>query len=176
MWGCQTYDLKPDMIACAKGLSGMQPISALLINDKIRSAPRREQPARRLRAWLHLCGHPVATAVAPRPSRSTRRWTSRRSSPSRASSCITRRSGFPPLVGQRRAAPHQRAGACHEQGEQGPFPAEANLIGRSTNMRQFGIILRSCPTGSLTRRLIIDEASLDEMGAARARFDATLEG
>ena len=35
MWGSQTYDLQPDMITCAKALSaGMQPISALLINQR----------------------------------------------------------------------------------------------------------------------------------------------
>ena len=36
MWGCQTYDLKPDMITCAKALSSAYlPISAVLINEKV---------------------------------------------------------------------------------------------------------------------------------------------
>jgi 4-aminobutyrate--pyruvate transaminase len=38
-WGSQTFDLKPDMISCAKALSAaFQPISALLINEKIYQA------------------------------------------------------------------------------------------------------------------------------------------
>ena len=39
MWGSQTFGLKPDMISSAKALSAaMQPISALMINDKIYQA------------------------------------------------------------------------------------------------------------------------------------------
>ncbi|MEE8247911.1 MAG: aminotransferase, partial [Alphaproteobacteria bacterium] len=36
MWGCQTYDLKPDIITCAKALSsGYLPIAAVLISEPI---------------------------------------------------------------------------------------------------------------------------------------------
>ena len=35
-WGCETYNINPDMIACAKGLSSAYlPISALLVSDEI---------------------------------------------------------------------------------------------------------------------------------------------
>ncbi len=66
MWGSQTYDLKPDMISCAKALSaGMQPISALMINERVFDAMLDE--SRKLGNFAHgftYAGHPVTTAVA----------------------------------------------------------------------------------------------------------------
>ena len=66
MWGSQTYDLKPDMISSAKALSaGMQPISALLINQRVFDAMLDE--SRKLGNFAHgftYAGHPVTTAVA----------------------------------------------------------------------------------------------------------------
>ena len=66
MWGSLTYDLRPDMITCAKALSaGMQPISAVLINQRVFSAMLDE--SRKLGNFAHgftYAGHPVTTAVA----------------------------------------------------------------------------------------------------------------
>jgi 4-aminobutyrate---pyruvate transaminase len=66
MWGSITYDLKPDMISSAKALSAaMQPISALMVNDRIFAAMLDE--SRKLGNFAHgftYAGHPVATAVA----------------------------------------------------------------------------------------------------------------
>jgi 4-aminobutyrate---pyruvate transaminase len=66
MWGSQTYDLQPDMISCAKALSaGMQPISALMINQRVFEAMLDE--SRKLGNFAHgftYAGHPVTTAVA----------------------------------------------------------------------------------------------------------------
>ncbi len=66
MWGSQTYDLKPDMISCAKALSaGMQPISATIINQRVFDAMLDE--SRKLGNFAHgftYAGHPVTTAVA----------------------------------------------------------------------------------------------------------------
>ncbi|HEY4172389.1 MAG TPA: aminotransferase class III-fold pyridoxal phosphate-dependent enzyme, partial [Rhodopila sp.] len=66
MWGSQTYDLKPDMISCAKALSaGMQPISALMVNERVFEAMLDE--SRKLGNFAHgftYAGHPVTTAVA----------------------------------------------------------------------------------------------------------------
>src|ERR1700733_9686858 len=66
MWGSQTYDLQPDMITCAKALSsGMQPISALMVNQRIFEAMLDE--SRKLGGFAHgftYAGHPVTTAVA----------------------------------------------------------------------------------------------------------------
>ncbi|MCL2427747.1 MAG: aminotransferase [Alphaproteobacteria bacterium] len=66
MWGSETYDLQPDMISCAKALSaGMQPISALLVNERIFQAMLNE--SRKLGNFAHgftYAGHPVTSAVA----------------------------------------------------------------------------------------------------------------
>jgi len=66
MWGSQTFDLVPDMITCAKALSAaMQPISALLVNEKIYQAMLAE--SRKLGNFAHgytYWAHPVAAAVA----------------------------------------------------------------------------------------------------------------
>jgi 4-aminobutyrate--pyruvate transaminase len=66
MWGSQTYDLQPDMISSAKALSaGMQPISALMINQRVFEAMLDE--SRKLGNFAHgftYAGHPVTTAVA----------------------------------------------------------------------------------------------------------------
>jgi 4-aminobutyrate--pyruvate transaminase len=66
MWGSETYNLQPDMVACAKALSASyQPISALMISEKI--ATVLEAQSEKLGAFGHgytYGGHPVACAVA----------------------------------------------------------------------------------------------------------------
>ncbi len=66
MWGSQTFDLVPDMISCAKALSaGLQPISALLINQRVYEAMLAQSD--KLGSFAHgttYAGHPVAAAVA----------------------------------------------------------------------------------------------------------------
>jgi 4-aminobutyrate--pyruvate transaminase len=65
-WGSQTFDLRPDMISSAKALSAaFQPISALMVNDKIYQAMLSQSD--KLGAFAHgstYSGHPVAAAVA----------------------------------------------------------------------------------------------------------------
>jgi 4-aminobutyrate--pyruvate transaminase len=66
MWGCQTFDLKPDMISTAKALSASYlPISALLINDKVYQGLVIQ--SEKLGLFGHggtYAGHPVSSAVA----------------------------------------------------------------------------------------------------------------
>ncbi len=66
MWGSQTYDIRPDLITCAKALSaGMQPISALIIGERVYEAMRER--SRSLGSFAHgvtYSGHPVACAVS----------------------------------------------------------------------------------------------------------------
>ncbi len=66
MWGCETYDLQPDMISCAKQLSAAyQPISALMIGERIHQALL--EGSRVHGTFGHgftYGGHPVACAVA----------------------------------------------------------------------------------------------------------------
>lgn len=65
-WGCDTFDIKPDMLTCAKGLSSAYlPISALLLSDEIYQVIADE--THRLGGFGHgytYGGHPVAAAVA----------------------------------------------------------------------------------------------------------------
>jgi len=66
MWGSETCRLEPDMISSAKALSAAhQPISALMINEKIYQAMRIESD--KVGTFAHgytYAGHPVAAAVA----------------------------------------------------------------------------------------------------------------
>jgi 4-aminobutyrate---pyruvate transaminase len=65
-WGSQTFDLRPDMLSCAKALSAaFQPISALLINERIYQAML--VAGDKQGSFAHgytYSGHPVAAAVA----------------------------------------------------------------------------------------------------------------
>ncbi len=66
MWGSQTFDLKPDMVTCAKALSSAyMPIAALMISEPIYQAMVKE--SEKLGLFGHgstYAGHPVAAAVA----------------------------------------------------------------------------------------------------------------
>ncbi len=66
MWGCQTYEIQPDMITSAKQLSAAyQPISALMISTQIHDALL--EGSRKYGSFGHgftYGGHPVACAVA----------------------------------------------------------------------------------------------------------------
>jgi len=66
MWGCQTFGIRPDMLTSAKALSAaMQPISAVLVNERIHEAMLAQSD--KLGNFAHgftYSGHPVAAAVA----------------------------------------------------------------------------------------------------------------
>jgi 4-aminobutyrate--pyruvate transaminase len=66
MFGCQTYDLKPDMITMAKALSSAYlPISALMVSEPIYQAMVTE--SEKIGLFGHgftYSGHPVPSAVA----------------------------------------------------------------------------------------------------------------
>ena len=66
MWGSQTYAIRPDMVTSAKALSAaMQPISAVLINQRIHEAMLAQSD--KYGNFAHgftYAGHPVTTAVA----------------------------------------------------------------------------------------------------------------
>jgi 4-aminobutyrate--pyruvate transaminase len=66
MWGSQTYGLAPDMMTSAKALSAaMQPISAVLVNERIHQAMLAQSDKRGNFAHGYTyAGHPVAAAVA----------------------------------------------------------------------------------------------------------------
>ena len=66
VWGCQTLNIKPDILTCAKALSAsFLPISAVMITDKVYQALMSESD--KIGTWGHgftYSGHPVAAAVA----------------------------------------------------------------------------------------------------------------
>jgi 4-aminobutyrate--pyruvate transaminase len=66
MWGCQTFGIRPDMVTSAKALSAaMQPISAVLVSDRIHAAMLSQSD--KFGNFAHgytYAGHPVAAAVA----------------------------------------------------------------------------------------------------------------
>ena len=66
MWGCQTFELQPDMITCAKALSSAYlPISAVLINEKVADGiVANSGKIGTLGHGYTYMGHPVAAAVA----------------------------------------------------------------------------------------------------------------
>lgn len=65
-WGCETYDVQPDILTCAKQLSsGYLPISAVMVNEAIYQAAVAE--SEKIGVFGHgytYSGHPVAAAVA----------------------------------------------------------------------------------------------------------------
>jgi 4-aminobutyrate--pyruvate transaminase len=65
-WGCQTLDVRPDIITCAKALSAAYlPISAVLVNARVYESIADE--TRTIGTFGHgftYSGHPVAAAVA----------------------------------------------------------------------------------------------------------------
>ena len=66
VWGCQTMNIQPDILSCAKALSAsFLPISAVMVNDRVYQALMTESD--KIGVWGHgftYSGHPVAAAVA----------------------------------------------------------------------------------------------------------------
>lgn len=66
MWGSNLYDLRPDMITCAKGLSaGYLPIGAVMISEPIYAALVKQ--SEKIGVFSHgftYTGHPATSAVA----------------------------------------------------------------------------------------------------------------
>ncbi len=66
MWGSQTYDIKPDIITCAKALSAAYlPISAVMVSERVFAA--MQQQSDKIGSFGHgytYSAHPVPAAVA----------------------------------------------------------------------------------------------------------------
>jgi 4-aminobutyrate---pyruvate transaminase len=65
-WGCQTFDIQPDILVCAKALSSSYlPISAVMVNEPVFQALAQESHV--IGTFGHgftYSGHPVPAAVA----------------------------------------------------------------------------------------------------------------
>jgi len=66
MWGCARFDIRPDILTCAKMLtSAYQPLSAVLVTERIYAAVAAESGRRgSFGHGFTYSGHPVACAVA----------------------------------------------------------------------------------------------------------------
>lgn len=180
MFGCETYGMRPDMIALAKQLSaGYLPISALLVNDDIYQAMVDE--SRKIGTFSHgftYSGHPVAAAVALETLRiyeddrildHVRRVTphfQRRLA----------RLADHPLVGEARGA--GLIGAAElvaDKATKAPFPPDMGVAARVGDYAlKHGVITRALgDTVNFCPPLIITEAQIDELfdGIGRALDD-----
>ena len=179
MWGSQTFDLKPDMISCAKALSGaFQPISAVMISESIYQAMLTE--SEKVGSFAHgytHAGHPVAAAVALE----TLRIYEEEDIVGHVQAVAPRfqdglaRLGAHPLIGEVKGV----GLACGvemvaDKASKESFPAELKLAGRleETGKRN-GLILRTVGDRiAFSPPLIISGAEIDEL---LQRFERTLD-
>jgi len=180
-WGSDTFDIAPDIMPLAKGLSsGYQPIAAVAFHDRIADVLAASTIEYAHGVTYH--GHPVAAAVALENIRIIEE-----------EGLATRAAGpigayfrerletlaDHPLVGEVRACGLL---ACLELVEdkaaRQPYPA-ARKVGLSCREHCFanGLVMRAIRDGMvLSPPLIIDEPGIDEIVEKAARaFDLTLE-
>ena len=184
MWGSQTYDIRPDMVTCAKQLSsGYLPISALMISDKVYEvlkAQSRKHGA--LGMGYTYGGHPVSCAVALE----TLKIYEERDTVGHVRSVAPRfqerlaQLGSSPLVGEARGV--GLIGALElvmDKNSKEQFPAEvkagATLAARA---QARGLIVRALPGDviGICPPLIITEAQIDELFDSLAEAVSETEG
>ena len=184
MWGSQTYDIRPDMVTCAKQLSsGYLPISALMISDKVYEvlkAQSRKHGA--LGMGYTYGGHPVSCAVALE----TLKIYEERDTVGHVRSVAPRfqerlaQLGSSPLVGEARGV--GLIGALElvmDKNSKEQFPAEvkagATLAARA---QARGLIVRALPGDviGICPPLFITEAQIDELFDSLAEAVSETEG
>jgi 4-aminobutyrate--pyruvate transaminase len=176
MWGSETFGLAPDMITCAKALSAaMQPISALLVSEKVYQGMLAE--SRKLGNFAHgftYWAHPVAAAVALEVQKIYEEMDvvrHVREVGARMQQGLARIAEHP-LVGDARGVglvggidivADKKTRAMHDPARDVPA-----IIGR--NMKKHGLILRQIGNRiALSPPLIITEAQVEEMLARLGR-------
>ena len=82
-WGCQTLDVQPDILTCAKALSSSYlPISAVMVNDRVFAGAVQGEPRdRHVRPRLHLFRPSGAGGGGDRDAEDLRRNGHRRACP-----------------------------------------------------------------------------------------------
>ncbi|MEK9753335.1 MAG: aspartate aminotransferase family protein [Rhodospirillaceae bacterium] len=182
-WGCQTFDLKPDMITCAKALSSSYlPISALFVNDKIYQACKEKSGE--VGVFGHgytYSGHPVPAAVALETLKIYEE---------RDTFGHVRRMSPRLQQGLRRFADHDLVGEVRGVGLIGgvelmadrakrvPFEPAAKVGPKAQVLAgQNGLIIRAMgDTIGICPPLVINESEIDELLARLGKtLDATLE-
>ncbi|MCC7275949.1 MAG: aminotransferase class III-fold pyridoxal phosphate-dependent enzyme [Alphaproteobacteria bacterium] len=181
MWGCQTYDMKPDMLSCAKALSASyQPISALMISEKIYEAMVSQSETHgTFGHGFTYGGHPVACAVAIETLKiyEERDIIGHVKSVSPAFLAMLEKFRDHPLVGDVRGV-GLIAGVelmADKVGRE-PFPAARKVgITVMNKAAENGLIVRAIGDRiAFTPPLIITEAQIAEMGSRFGRaLDAT---
>lgn len=178
-WGCQTFDIEPDMISMAKALSASYlPISALLVNEKIWAA--MVEASARIGTFGHgytYSGHPVAASVAIEAQkiyRETDIGAHVRSVQDRFQARL-RQYESSDLVGEVRGVgliagiELVRDKAAHKGFAK---PGVVGTVFRK-NAEKHGLILRNIVDAiALCPPLVIDEAGIDDLAD---RFEAALE-
>jgi 4-aminobutyrate--pyruvate transaminase len=179
MWGSETYDLRPDMLTCAKALSASYiPIAALLVSSPIFEA--MVEQSRKITLFGHgftYSGHPVAAAVAVEALKiyEERNIVAMAQSASPILQSGLREFASHPIVGEVRGC-GMIAGVelAADRTERRAFDASCSagaivqeeMKARGVLVRALGDTIAFCPP------LIISE---DELGAVAARFGEALD-
>jgi len=177
-WGCQTFDITPDIITCAKALSAsFLPISAIIINDRIFQG--LADGSATIGTWGHgftYSGHPVAAAVALETLKIYDEMdvvgTIRRTGP-RLQAALRAQFADHPLVGEVRGI--GLVGAIElvaDKATHRNFDPKLKIGARLVKAgEEAGVILRglSNDTIAFSPPLIMNEAEIDEMVARTGR-------
>ncbi len=171
-WGSQTFNIKPDILTCAKALSSSYlPISAVLVNDKVFQGLASESNA--IGTFGHgftYSGHPVPAAVAIETLKiydETDIGSHVREVGSHMQAALRERFGSHPLVGEIRGVGLIAAVelVANRQTKE-KFDPAAKVGARWVKLiEQNGVIGRAVPGESLcfSPPLVISRSEVDEM-------------
>jgi len=171
-WGCQTLDVQPDIVTCAKALSSSYlPISAVMVNQRVFDALCKE--SHEIGTFGHgftYSGHPVPAAVAIETLKIYDEidiGTHVRAVGPHLQNELHRRFADHPLVGEIRGAGLIAAmELVADKDTHTNFDPKARIGARLTRlMEEHGVIGRTVINDTLcfSPPLIISEADIDEM-------------
>jgi 4-aminobutyrate--pyruvate transaminase len=185
-WGCQSLDVAPDILTCAKALSSSYlPISAVMVNERVFEALAKE--SHEIGTFGHgytYSGHPVPAAVAVE--------TLKIYDEERVLDHVREVGPHMQAELRRRFADHELVGEVRGMGLIGALELVADRAARAnfdpkakigarlvTLMEQAGVIGRTLPNDTLafSPPLIITKAEIDEMldGVEQALSELTVQ-
>ncbi len=176
-WGCNTYDIEPDIICCAKQLSSAYlPIGAVLVNNKVVEVVTQYSSELGMFGTGNTYGgHPVAANVALETLKIYEERNIVEQVQQRSVHFNTRVQalGNHPLVGNARAVGLIGAiDIVQNKDSKDQYPASDKIAVHIVNAaREHGLILRATPGDSVAfcPPLIIDDDQIDDM------FDAVTD-
>ncbi|MBO0710313.1 MAG: aspartate aminotransferase family protein [Acetobacteraceae bacterium] len=171
-WGCQTLNIEPDIVTCAKALSSSYlPISAVMVNERIFQALAKE--SHEIGTFGHgftYSGHPVPAAVAIETLKiydETNMLDHVRDVGPYMQSELRRRFGDHPMVGEVRGVGLIAAvELVADKAKHANFDPKAKVMARMQKLLdEHGVIGRVVPGESVcfSPPLIISRAEIDEM-------------